>query len=105
LDQLKRFHMTDFFKCLNRICIDDLGFTPDAFPDSAADHPLKNRVLNDILHPEFQGKEPRAMFPRVWFKFHRWRANAWKHRLCYREGLLSSFFVSAWAHLLKPSSI
>ncbi len=105
MDQLNRFHMTDFFKCLNRICIDDLGFTPDAFPDSAADHPLKNRVLNDILHPEFQGKEPRAMIPRVWFKYRRWRANAWKHRLCYREGLLSSFFVSVWAHLLKPSSI
>lgn len=105
MDQLDRFHMTDFFKCLNRICIDDLGFAPDAFPDSATDHPLKDRVLNDILHPEFQGKEPRAMIPRVLFKYRRWRANAWKHRFCYREGLLSSFFVSAWAHLLKPSSI
>ena len=50
MDQLDRFHMTDFFKCLNRICIDDLGFAPDAFPDSATDHPLKDRVLNDILH-------------------------------------------------------
>jgi hypothetical protein len=105
LGLLERFHMRDFYSCLRLICIDDLGFSADAFPAVDADLSLKPRVLADILCPEFQGKEPGGLLSRVWFKYRRWRANAWKHRLCYREGLLSSFLVSACAHLLKPSSI
>ncbi len=102
---LDRFQMTEFFHCLNRICVEDLGFAPSIFPAGKVEAALKDRVLGDILSPEFQGKEPRGLLRRVCFKFRRWRANAWKHRLCYREGMLSSFFVSAWAHLLKPKSI
>ena len=105
LATLDEFGMRDFFQCLSRICIDDLGFDAAAFPPCEIDPALKARVLSDILEPEFQGSEPRGLLRRVCFKFRRWRANAWKHRLCYREGLLGSFFVSVWAHLLKPSSI
>ena len=105
LGMLDRFHMSDFYECLRLICISDLGFAPEAFPSSDADQSLKPRVLADILCPEFQGEEPRGLVRRVCFKYRRWRANAWKHRLCYRESLLSSFFVSVWAHILKPSSI
>lgn len=105
LSTLDRFHMTDFFNCLCRICVEDLGFEASIFHSGSVDPSLKNRVLNDILSPEFQGKEPRGLVRRVWFKYRRWRANSWKNRLCYREGLLASFFVSVWAHLLKPSSI
>lgn len=99
------FHMTDFFNCLCRICVDDLGFEKSVFHSGSVDNSLKERVLNDILKPEFQGKEPRGLLRRVLFKYRRWHSNAWKHRLCYKESLLSSFFVSAWAHILKPASI
>ena len=105
LETLDEYGMRDFYECLCAICVEDLGFDPAIFRMGVVDSALKTRVLNDILRPEFQGSEPRGLLRRVWFKFRRWRANAWKHRLCYRESLLSSFFVSVWAHLLKPSSI
>lgn len=123
LATLDEYGMRGFYECLCAICVDDLGFEAGVFPSiqvdldmkervvddglrrGEVDSALKTRVLNDILRPEFQGSEPRGLLRRVWFKFRRWRANAWKHRLCYRESLLSSFFVSVWAHVLKPRSI
>ena len=109
---LERFHMTDFFTCINYICVHHLGFAEEIFPPinpnllSGQDLPqLADRILADMISPEFSENEPRGLFPRVFFKYRRWRANAWKNRLCYKEGLFSSFLVSAWAHLLKPRSI
>ncbi len=105
-DMLERFFMLGFYDCLRRICVEDLGLSPDTFKiDGHIDSSTKARVLNDILSPEFQGREPEGLVRRVWFKFRRRCANTWKHRLCYREDLLSSFFVSAWAHVLKPKTI
>lgn len=103
---LERFYMRDFYDCLCRICVEDLGFSSAAFKiEPRVDSAVKARVLNDIISPEFQGSEPKGLFGRVWFKFRRRCANTWKHRLCYREGVISSFFVSVWGHLLKPKSI
>lgn len=103
---LERFYMRDFYDCLCRICVEDLGFSPGAFKiEPRVDSTVKVRVLNDIISPEFQGSEPKGLLGRVWFKFRRRCANTWKHRLCYREGVISSFFVSVWGHLLKPKSI
>lgn len=124
---LEAFHMVDFFRCCNYICIKHLGFSSDVFPPLSnrpvpgtppAQDPLNSegelaseeisisqRILYDALYPEFAEKEPSGLIARIVFKYRRWKANSWKHRLCYAEGRLSSFFVSAWSHLLKPKSI
>lgn len=109
---LRRFHMSDLFMCLNYICVHDLGFPEEIFPPIDSNltsggvlPELSGRILADILYPEFSEKQPSGLLPRVLFKYRRWKANTWKHRLCYKEGMFSSFFVSAWAHLLKPRSI
>lgn len=65
---------------------------------------LKDRVLNDIIEPEFNVESPRHLLPRLIFKFRRWYLNGWKHRLCYNESQLSIFIHGLWSHFLKPSS-
>ena len=117
---LEDFHMLDFFNYLNAICIEDLGFDAELFGgkiftienDRVADTcvidtSLKKRILADIISPEFTEEEPTGpgLFRRVAFKYRRWQANAWKQRLCYSDNRFVAFWKSAWAHLLKPSSI
>ena len=105
VDTLRDFHMYDFFDCQNAICIANLGFDKTLFPPVQIESTLKDRVLNDMLSHEFKGEPPSRFFPRVWFKFRRWRANSWKYRLCFSEPRVSAFFITLWSHLLKPSSI
>ena len=102
---LERFGMKDFYGCVNAICVEDLGFV---FPESVAGHvdsALKERVLDEMLSPEFTGETPSGVVRRVVFKFRRWRANGWKHRLCYRESMWSAFWSGVVNHIMKPSSI
>ena len=104
---LGRYKMTDFFTCLNAICICDLGFDRASFPVLQMDGGLKERVLEDTLLPEFSGTFPpdAGLVRRIGFKYRRWKAHAWKRRLCYTDSCFKSFWISAWSHLLKPSSI
>lgn len=96
-------------KCLydvfNAICVSDLGFDVSIFPQVQFDPCLKDRVLNDILSPEFSEKEKGGFVSRAVYKYRRWRANAWKHELCFKESMWSAFWSGIWSHLLKPASI
>lgn len=102
---LDEYGMRDFFSCLNGICVEDLWFDADIFPYVQYNSDLKERVLNEIVTPEFQGREPKLLFPRLVFKYKRWKANGWKHKLCYKESMWRSFWSGIWNHLLKPASI
>ncbi len=101
----KLYHMYDFMLCLNSICVRDLGFMALSSLPQTANLALKERVLQDILTPEFGNDLPKHFFPRVAYKIRRWNANKWKNRLCYEESLFTSFFHSAFGHLVKPKSI
>ena len=105
LDTMDRFHLTGFFQCLNAICVSDLGFDGSIFPEGHFDVALKDRILNDILSPEFDEPTPDSFFRRIPFKYRRWQANAWKQDLCYGDSRFMSFWRGVWSHLLKPSSI
>ena len=100
---MEKFGMSQMFCIINRICVDDLGF--DFNLDIDCDMMLKERVLNEVLSPEFTDEAPSSFLPRLAFKYKRWRANEWKHRLCYNESMWSAFWSGVWNHLLKPSSI
>lgn len=106
---LNDFGMRELFEVFNAICVEDLGFDDSKFQvpgfTSEVDRGLKERVLNEILSPEFEDETPSALIPRIAFKYRRWRANEWKHRLCYKESMWSAFWSGVWNHLLKPSSI
>ena len=102
---LDAYHMTDFFHCLNAICVENLGFDVSLFPAFQIDVPLKERVLKDILSPEFSGDAPTSIWKRIPFKYRRWQANAWKQNLCYGDSRFKSFWIGVWGHLMKPGMI
>lgn len=107
---LEKFGMTEMSRVFNAICVEDLGFTLGGLKAyglqfAGVDKALKERVLNEILSPEFTSETPSALLPRIAFKYRRWKANGWKHRLCYRESMWGAFWSGVWSHLLKPSSL
>lgn len=102
---IEEYHMTDFFHCLNAICVENLGFDVSIIPAFQFDVILKERVLNDILSPEFSEEAPSSIWKRIPFKYRRWQANAWKQNLCYGDSRFKSFWVGVWGHLMKPGMI
>lgn len=121
---LERFGMKQMFQIFNAICVEDLGFewviphaahhTPHAALDAASreipgrarnEGSLKERVLNDILEPEFSAMTPKHVWKRIPFKYRRWKANEWKHELCYTDSMKSAFWSGVKNHLMKPASI
>ena len=88
---LDKYHMLDFYNCINAICVGDLGFDAKNFPSVQFRPELKNKVLNDILFPKYSASEPSRLIPRLVYKYRRWQGNAWKHELCYSESRWSAF--------------
>ena len=103
--QLEHFGMKKLYDIFNAICVGDLGFNVNIFPQVQFDPMMKDRVLNDILSPEFTEIEKGGFLRRAVFKYRRWMANAWKHELCFSESMWSAFWSGVKSHLLKPSSI
>ena len=103
----KQMNMHRFLNCLNAICIEKLGLPSSCVPKFERNSQFEERVWNEILKPEFSKVQPRnAGYIKSWsYMFRRWWANRWKHRIVYREGLVETFFVQLWSHLLKPKSL
>lgn len=99
-------NMHKFLNCLNAISIDNFGLDASFIPPFERDAALEQRVLNDIISPEFSEKSPKGnIIKRLIFKYRRWWANRWKHRLVHREGLFHTFVVQVYSHLLKPKTL
>lgn len=101
----KEYNLYRFMNCQNALCIDYLGFPPDAFPTFERDEALEARVIHDILHPEFNEKVPSGFFKGLLFKYKRWKANSWKHKITFPESLTETLLTQLLAHLLKPASL
>lgn len=102
---VEEYHMKDFIGCLNAICVEDLGFDAAIFHGVQFNPALKDRVLRDILNPEYGNDLPKQLILRLFFKYKRWRGSAWKRKLCYNENGWSSFSNGLWRHLMKPETI
>lgn len=100
-------NMHRFMHCINGICIDYLGMEASLVPPFEREYNLEQRVISDILSPEFEEIKPcdEYLLLLLAWKFRRWWANRWKHRIVYREGLLSTFFVQLRSHLMKPKTL
>ena len=105
LNLLDDFHMREFFNCINAICVEEFGYDSKIFPYVQFNPFMKDKVLKDILEPEIPNDKPKYLLPRMIWKYRRWKANSWKHQLCYNESMWSAFWRGLWNHLLKPSSI
>lgn len=102
---LDKYGMTPAYNIFNAICVEDLGFDSALFPNVQFNPVLKEKVLNDILNPEYSASLPKEFFSRVIYKVKRWRGNSWKHELCYSDSLWSAFWSGVWNHLRKPATI
>ena len=104
---LEKYHIKEFYNCINAICVEELGFDSLELRvkslesvDSVEFKSLKDRVLGDILEPEWTAAEPRGFFRRVAYKYRRWQGNAWKQRLCYSESRTEMFWRGLWAKVI-----
>ncbi len=104
---LNEFNMTTFFNIINAICVEELGFNPNIFPNIQFSPLLKEQILYDIFYPQYDKKDAHqpGVLSRIAFKYKRWKGSAWKRELCYGESSWNAFWQSVWMHLLKPSSI
>lgn len=100
---IKELGMYPFGVILNTICTTHLGFPSECFHGHIELQPEVDRVLQDMMCPETTDKEDGSLLTSLRVKPLRWWHNRWKHRLCYSDSLISSFFFSLWAKLLKPS--
>ena len=105
MELIEKHGMKQFFDCINAICVDDLGFDSKIFPYIQYNPLLKERIIDEILNPEFSLVLPNSLFSRLIYKYRRWKANRWKRVLCYNESDWDAFWYGVWNHLLKPSSI
>ena len=103
----REMNMHRFLYAMNAICVDYLGLPQSKAPSFDRDKQLEDRVLGEILSPEFSDEKPQnAGYISSWiFMFNRWWTNRWKHKIVYRESLLATFVVQVWSHLLKPKSL
>ena len=104
-NRLEEYGMTRLYDVFNAICVGDLGFDVSMFSRVQFDPSLKDRVLNEILFPATPNEIPIKLLQRVVWKWRRWKANEWKHKLVYKESMWSSFWSGVWSHILKPKSI
>lgn len=99
-------HMDNFMDAMNALSAEICGIDISLMPNTSRREALEQRILNDILRPEFREKKPeKGLIRIVHFKLRRWWANRWKHRLVYRDGLIHSFITQSWSHILKPKGI
>ena len=102
---LEEFGMKTMFNAINGVCVENLGFSSSIFPNVQCYQVIKERVLNEILFPNISNDKPKRLLSRILWKYKRWKANEWKHKLCYNQSMWSAFCSGIWSHLLKPSSI
>lgn len=106
IDYLKEMGLYDFFNHINALCVDHLGFSADSFPAITRNKVIEERILMDILRPEFDEEKPKnGLMAVIAFKFRRWWKNRWKHRLVYADNLWVTFGILSWSHLRRFKTI
>ena len=104
-EMLDKYNMKDFYGCLNAICVEDLGFDACLFNEVQFIPSIKAKVLDDILFPRYPLAEPKGFLRKYAYKYHRWKGNEWKHRLCYKESRWTEFWQGIIAHVFKPTGV
>lgn len=105
-EMIEKYYMKDFFNCLNAICVEDLDFDATIFHGVQFNPVLKDKVLNDIIAPKFGSDLPKRLLPKIAYMYKRWKGNAWKYELCYKESRWNSLVSGIWSYfIMKPFSI
>lgn len=100
---LRAENMDRFVDAMNMIDMQYLGMSADLFPEPHCSNELMERILADILSPEFKEKEDGTLLSGLWVKPRRFIHNRWKHEICYKDSVFTGFVFTLWAKILKPS--
>ncbi len=101
-DVIDEYHMTEFFSCMNAICVEDLGFNSAIFHGVQFKPGLKDKILNDIFNPEYPLKKSSNLIKNIVMSYSRWKGNAWKRDLCYKEKPQLGLLGGIMSLLMKP---
>lgn len=103
----KYYNLDRFLAIINRICAEKLGVDTAKFCGIISkDKELTDRVLLDIISPEFDEAQPtQNIFKLIAFRSRRWWAKRWKHRLVYNDSLVEIFFRRILGYAMNPKSI
>lgn len=106
-DTAKSYNLDRFLSIINRICAEKLGVDVAKFNGIISkDKELTDRVMNEILSPEFNEVQPtQNILKLIAFRSRRWWAKRWKHRLVYNDSLIEIFFRRIWGYAMNPKSI
>ena len=100
----QELNMDNFMLAINEICVIELGFDSGKFK-MGCDRALTDRVLSEILQPEYDQENPHGVFLYVLSRWKRWKKNGWKRKIVYPEGTLVTFGTQMLSHLLKLSTL
>lgn len=99
-------NMEEFLDAMSAMASEICNMNLSLIPGTQRRISLERRILCDILEPEFSTKRPdKGTIRIITFKLRRWWANRWKHRLVYRDTLVSSFITQTWSHIRKPKGM
>lgn len=103
----KSHNLDRFLAIINRICSEQLGVNVDKFKGIISkDKELTDRVLMDIINPEFNEPQPNHNIIKIIaFRSRRWWAKRWKHRLVYKDSLVEIFVRRIFGYIMNPNSI
>lgn len=104
---LENYGMMELYGIFNAICVEEFGFKSEIFNYVQFNPSTKDRVLNEILFPKYDKTKAHdsIVIKRIFFKFRRWKGNAWKRKLCSNDSSWNTFWNNVWGHVLKPASI
>ena len=102
-DFVEKVKMTAFYRVINGICVDYLGFSSTVFPTGR--DASEQRVLEDMLCPEFSDPCPSFFLAQWLWRLRRWLRRAWKQKLVYPEPLMRTFFARLLSLLKNPGSL
>lgn len=100
--QYERFGLVRLANIFSSIGFNYLGMDKSLFYNLEGDNNLVDRVLNDILSPEFSEHENGTLLSGLWVKPRRFWHNRWKHKICYTDSFISGFLWTTYAKMLKP---
>lgn len=101
-DVLRKENMYRFANSLNSIGVIYFGFDQSIFPELENDRALVDRIMKDILTPEFKQAEDGSLLSGLTVKPKRWWHNRWKYKICYPDNLFVSFLFNFAGKLMKP---
>lgn len=93
VERARHYNMHRFLSCIDRISVEQFGFSPSIFPVLETDTQLTERVLGDII--QYHGMTVDQPFLD---KMKRWASRSWQYNICFSDSRLSYLLTSIWGY-------